>query len=108
MVFPSLSRPRGHRMAQRKQQTCPDCDADDSPGVDRRGFLRSVTAGTAAAVGGLPLWAVPRAAAAPSPSSAAETLVKTLYGTLTEKQKKDICFGWDYRHPERGLLRTHV
>jgi Protein of unknown function (DUF3500) len=84
---------------------CPDCDPGDDAVSDRRGFLKTVAA---TALGGSTLWALPRAAAAPSPNSPAETKVKALYETLTEAQKKVICFDWDYKHPERGLLRTHV
>jgi hypothetical protein len=46
--------------------------------------------------------------AAPSVKSAAETAVKGLYDTLTDKQRKEICFDWDHKDPERGLLRTFV
>lgn len=88
--------------------TCSDCDPP-ADGVDRRGFLRSIASGaTAAAIGGTTLWTVPRATAAPSRTSAAETIVKTFYGTLTDAQKKTMCFDWDFKHPERGLLRSHV
>lgn len=83
---------------RQSHQACPDCD-----GIDRRDFLQ-VAALTAAGT----VWALPKASAAPSPSSAAETAVKALYGTLTDAQKKVMCFDWDYQHPKRGLLRTHV
>src|SRR5262249_62309416 len=87
--------------------SCPDCESGFAA-VDRRGFLSSLTtAATAAAFGGS-LWAAPRAFGAPSSKSAAETAVKALYGTLSDQQKKTICFDWDYKHLERGLLRTHV
>jgi hypothetical protein len=85
---------------------CPDCDAE--AGFDRRDFLRTVGAtAAAAAAGGVPLFATARAAAAPTPSSAAETAAKGLYETLTDEQKKAVCFDWDYKD-SRGLLRTHV
>src|SRR5262249_4490044 len=58
--------------------------------------------------GGLALWATPKLAAAPSSKSVAETAVKALYDTLSDAQKKEICFDWDHKHPDRGLLRTHV
>jgi len=91
-----------------KKITCPDCEADNF-GLDRRDFLRTVTAASAAAVaGGASLWAVPRAVAAPTPSSAAETAVKAVYETLTDKQKQAVCFDWDHKDPKLGLLRTHV
>jgi hypothetical protein len=89
-----------------KKVVCPDCDAADAA-LDRRHFLKTVTAATAAAAG-LPLWATPRAQAAPTPKSAAETAVKGLYDSLTEEQRKVICFDWDYEDKGRGLLRTHV
>jgi hypothetical protein len=81
---------------------CPDCDAGD---LDRRRFLR--TAAVAAA--SLPVWATPKASAAPpTPTSAAETAVKALYDSLTEAQRKVVCFDWNHKAPNRGLLRTHV
>lgn len=83
------------------KQNCPDCDG----GFDRRDFLRVVGASAAA---GLPLWATPRASAAPTPSSAAETATKALYETLSDTQRKEICFAWDHQEPGRGLLRTFV
>jgi hypothetical protein len=85
---------------------CPDCDAAPEVGLDRRQFLKAV-GGTAAAAS-LPLWAVPRAQAAPSPTSAAETAVKALYDKLTDAQKKEVCFDWDHHDAQRGLLRTFV
>src|SRR5262249_50225163 len=89
--------------------SCPDCDADDDTGLDRRGFLKTATTATvAAAASGLPLWAVPRSQAAPSPTSTAETGVKALYYSLTPAQKKEICFAWDHQDPRRGLLRAFV
>lgn len=87
------------------KHVCPDCDSSVVPVLDRRGFIHTMAA---TALGGSTLWAAPRAFAAPSPSSAAETKVKALHATLTDEQKKVICFDWDYKHPERGLLRTHV
>ena len=90
-----------------KKVICPDCDAAEG-GFDRRDFLRAVGVSAAAAsAASLPLFATPRAVAAPSPSSAAETAVKGLYDTLTDEQRKVICFGWDHTDG-RGLLRTHV
>lgn len=89
----------------KKELECPDCAAGTN--LDRREFLRTVGV-TAAAAGSLPLWSTPSAQAAPKPTSAAETAVKALYDTLTEAQKKEVCFAWDYQHPVRGLLRTYV
>jgi hypothetical protein len=81
---------------------CPDCD-DDGFNFDRRRFLRTAAAAAVA----LPLGAAARVTAAPTPKSAPETAVKALYDSLTDKQRKEICFAWDYKD-KRGLLRTHV
>jgi hypothetical protein len=89
-----------------KQQHCPDCDGGDEFGLGRRDFLRTV--GVSAAAAAMPLWATPRVQAAPTPKSAAETAVKALYDTLSEEQRKVMCFGWDHTDKGRGLLRTHV
>jgi hypothetical protein len=92
-----------------KQVACPDCDGTNDGALDRRDFLRTV--GAAAAAGAsVPLWATPRLQAAPSPKSAAETAVKGLYDTLTDEQRKKICFDWDFvdTKRKRGLLRTFV
>jgi hypothetical protein len=84
---------------------CPDCDGGEF-NLHRRGFLRTAAAAAVA----LPLGATARVVAAPSPKSAPETAVKALYDALDDKQKKEICFKWDYEDTKnkRGLLRTHV
>jgi hypothetical protein len=37
-----------------------------------------------------------------------ETVVKRLYESLSEKQRKAVCFEWDHVDPQRGLLRTRI
>jgi hypothetical protein len=100
-------------MTQRLNRPCPDCDRapDLTPsGVGRREFLKAAGIAAATAAGGVPLFATPKAAAAPTRNSPAETAVKALYETLTPEQKKAVCFPWDYQDTKnkRGLLRTHV
>jgi hypothetical protein len=92
-----------------KKIVCPDCAADEA-GIDRRDFIRTVGVTAAAASVGAPLWATAKAHASPTPKSVAETAVKALYETMTEEQKKEVCFPWDYidTKNKRGLLRTHV
>jgi len=90
-----------------KKRVCPDCEASEVD-LNRREFLRTVGVTAAASTVGLPLFATAREAIAPSKSSPAETAVKALYDTLTDEQKKVVCFDWDYVDPERGLLRTRV
>lgn len=80
---------------------CPDCDRPDDGGWTRRQFVQM--AGAAAAVA-----AVPRVLpAAGDDQRKSESLVKTLYDSLTPEQKSKMCHPWDYTD-ERGLLRTHV
>ena len=84
---------------------------DGFGGVTRRGFVQTVGAGVAAA-------AVPRVLSAGDPAASNETaasappehsesLVATLYESLTPEQRRQICFAWDHTD-ERGLLRLHV
>ncbi len=83
-------------------RVCPDCAADLEP-VRRRDFLKA--AGAVALAGGtLPAWVRAEQAAPKSD----ETLVAQLYSSLTDAQKKEICYDWDYMDAQRGLLRTRV
>ena len=95
-----------------KKKVCPDCEAVEGISLERRDFLKTVGVGAAAAAtGSLPLFAVPKAQAAPTPRSTAETAVTALYRTLSEDQKRQICFDWDHRETggrNRGLLRTFI
>jgi hypothetical protein len=90
-----------------KKKVCPDCEMSEG-NLDRRDFLHTIGVAAAASTVGLPLFATARAVAAPSKNSPAESSVKALYDTLTDEQKKVVCFDWDYVDPSRGLLRTRV
>jgi len=92
--------------------SCPDCDSTEegTPGHSRRRFLQ--VTGTAAAAGWLktlpsPAHAEPTSSPSSSSARSSESLVKTLYDSLTPDQRKKICFAWDHTD-SRGLLRTHV
>lgn len=77
--------------------------------VDRRRFLQqggAAVAGLVAAGSAAPLWAVPTKK--PAEPQEPESLVKLLYESLNEKQKKEMCFDWDYVEKKRGLLRTRL
>jgi hypothetical protein len=90
-----------------REPTCRDC-GDGMPA--RREFLRAAGAAVLAA-GAVPLWATPRLTAAPTPKSTAETAAKALFESLTDDQRKKICFDWDFVEEgrgSRGLLRTFV
>jgi hypothetical protein len=74
-----------------------------SSGLDRRHFLK--TTGAAA----LATAAVPAVAkAAKEKPSTPESLVEVLYKTMSDKQKKEVCFDWDHVDKKRGLLRTRL
>ena len=73
------------------------------PSLPRREFLKYSASALALASSGLQL---PVAAA--TERKTPETLVKVLYDSMNEKQKKAVCFDWDYSEPKRGLLRTRL
>ncbi|REJ70111.1 MAG: DUF3500 domain-containing protein [Planctomycetota bacterium] len=94
-----------------EKKPCPVCDetsnVDDASDVSRRDFLR--TAGTAATVAAtVPALTMATPAQANEAVTTPETKVQQLYGSLSEEQKKLVCFPWDYQDPNRGLLRSHV
>src|SRR5262249_38907503 len=88
-------------MVESDSRYCPECEDVAGP-VDRRSVLR-VVGGQAAA-----LVAVGSAAAkAPAPNTKvktiekpakpAEALIRDLYATLSDDQKKDVVLPWDHR-----------
>lgn len=79
-------------MNRDKRVICPDCDETWT----RRNFVKAV-GGAALAAGAIPLTGAARSAfAAPKPTSGAETAAKRLYDSLTEEQRKAICFPFDH------------
>src|SRR5262249_26855022 len=107
--FPT-SRPTFFRqelaMLERTPPFCPECDdhLDQPDGLDRRDFIRVVGEHTTAllALGGMA--AVPGALAADEakpktanrPDKPAEALVRELFATLTDDQKKQVVLPWDH------------
>ena len=81
------------------ETSCPVCEGETFA-LDRRRFIKVVGATTAIAA----LPAVARTAENGTP----ETLVKKLYDTLSEAQKKEVAFAWDHEDSKLGLLRTRV
>ena len=84
------------------RRACPDCERPDFPS-SRREFLKVAGAAAVAAVSPRLLFAEDKPAANPP-----ETLAKQLYDSLSETQRKLVCFDWDYQDPQRGLLRTRI
>jgi hypothetical protein len=79
----------------------PSCDCGKPFEVNRRDFIKTTLGGLAAAGSGLlPAMAGDQPAAAPTPTS--ETLVATLFHSLTEDQRKNIVFPFD--HPLRSKV----
>jgi hypothetical protein len=84
----------------RNDHSCRLCDHLEP--VGRRDFLRAA----AYAAGAL---AFPAAAnAKPEPAKSSESVVKLLYDSLTDAQKKQICFAWDHADKGKGVLRSHI
>lgn len=71
---------------------------------DRRNFLKTTAAGvsTSLALG------AGHTFGQEAPGAQPESLVKVLFESLNDKQKKAVCFDWDHQDGNRGLLRTHV
>jgi hypothetical protein len=85
----------------KRNDSCPVCDGDGFE-LDRRHFMK--VAGATAAVAALPRIARSAESATANP----ESLVKKLYDSLTESQKKEVAFAWDHQDDKLGLLRTRV
>lgn len=83
-------------------RSCPDCD--DS--LDRRRFLQTV-GGVAAAATAAPLL-TSVASAAPTQNSAAETAVKALYETLSDKQALGVCLPFNHKLRSRVNANWHI
>ena len=70
--------------------------------MTRRTFLKTTASGLAVATAGIPILGTPRAFAAPSKNDQSETMVTTLHKSLTEEQRKAVCFPFD--HPLRSKV----
>jgi hypothetical protein len=80
-------------MKKDNTRDCPDCQ--DS--LNRRDFVKVSGAATLAAAGaGSLLFPSAQAQAAPTPTSAAETVVKQFYDTLSGEQREAICFPFEH------------
>jgi len=90
-------------MQRRANRPCSECDSH----FDRRAFIAAVGGAALAGAASLTLGSQP-AWAAPSSKSAAETAVARLYSTLTDTQKKEICFPFDHDLRRRISANWHV
>ncbi len=84
----------------RTRKACPDC-------VSRRDFVK--VAGTAVVAASTASWLpTPARAAGPKPTSAAETVVKRFYDTLSEAQKQVICLPFDHAKRRQINANWHI
>ena len=77
----------------------------ESRSVNRRQFLET---SAAAAVAMSAAGSVASVNAEAAKKASAETLVGRLYASMSDRQKRDVCFDWDHQDKKRGLLRTFV
>jgi hypothetical protein len=105
------------KLNQAHHPVCECCqESEKAHRIPRREFLTAaggVVLGASAIGSVLPagrLWAQVKetTAAVASSTSGPESLVKVLYDTLSPNQREAICFAWDHKDEERGLLRTRV
>lgn len=87
-------------------RVCPDCGIE-VPSVNRREFLKTAGA-VAVASTALPAIAPRLVRAEGAEKTCPESVVKLLYESLSDAQKKEVCHDWNYVDQERGLLRTRV
>src|SRR5881296_2948128 len=81
----------------------PPDDCECCRDITRRAFLKTTAAGVAVAVtGSLPVLAAERLDKARPKKATSETLVTTLRASLSEEQRKAICFPFD--HPLRSKV----
>ncbi len=87
-------------MQETPKPFCPDCDALEQDGVDRRDFLRTVGGGAVALASLTSLPTIARLhadeKAAPKEAKPAEALVKELYDSLSSDQKSKVVYPWDH------------
>lgn len=110
----SRSTHQGKTQLESTNLVCECCnEPHDDHRLKRREFLTAaggVVLGASTIGGVLPagkVWA--QAIAAPAAEAASpESLVKVLYEILSPKQRGEICFVWDHKDKDRGLLRTRV
>ena len=88
-----------HEMQNVNKSSCPDCETS----LNRREFVQAL-GGAALAAGALPnlMYAAPKA------DGPAETAAGNLYKTLTEEQRKTICFPFDHNSRKTINANWHV
>ena len=89
-------------------QPCPDCDGGQSfPPFTRREFLKS-TAAAAVAAAAMPLALPADAAQKAAKKASSETLVAAFHKTLTDEQRKAVCFPFDHELRSKVDNNWHI
>jgi hypothetical protein len=95
-------------MKKKPSSDCPDC----GDVVSRRKFLKSATTAAAASAilpyGAVTFSADAKEAGAGSVRPKAESLVKTLYDSLSEEQRGNVCMGFDHQLRSRVENNWHI
>ena len=73
----------------------------------RRDFI-AVTSAAAVAAAGVSHQGVRGAGSDADTADESAGLVKQLYKSLTASQRREVCFDWNHKTKEHGVLRTHV
>src|SRR6266536_3507424 len=94
----AISWPWGYAVTM-NTKPCPDCDGGGA--VTRREFLKTA-APTMAVAAAMPLVTPAEAAKAPTKTGRSETLVAALHKSLTDEQRKRVCF--PFEHPLRSKV----
>ena len=111
---PRRNQPSTEATNQANHPVCECCQGLEDHGrrIRRREFLTTASGAVigASVLGNvLPAGRVWAQAKEPAVFTASpESLVKVLYDTLSPMQRESICFAWDHKDEDRGLLRTHV
>ena len=87
----------------RNTRACSDCES-----LDRRSFFKTAGAATLAGVAMPMLVGMPGLYAAPTSKSAAETTAARFFASLSDEQKKAVCFPFDHELRKRINANWHI
>src|SRR6185436_1643385 len=91
-------------MSRKLRSACPEC----APSYDRRTFIQAVGGVALAGVVAPMLPATGVLQAAPTPTSAAETIVGRLFTSLSDKQKEVMCFPFEHSDRQKINANWHI
>src|SRR5262249_17571549 len=99
-------------MSEMQKPFCPECEGP-AEALDRRDFIRVVSAGTAVAAAGTvapPVRAHPAAAVTQAPArqaKPAEGLIQELYNSMTADQRRTLVLPWNSPLRKRMVNAAH-